>query len=93
MDLRNQVLSVQNQRPIEVKYDGLTLGEYFADLVVEVPIIIEVKSLPSPIEERHVQLANSLKATGREMGLLINFGRSVEIKAQIPPPKTLMIIL
>ena len=87
LELRNQGLHVQNQKPIEVKYEGITVGEYFADMVVEDHVIIEVKSVQALVKEHEVQSVNYLKATGREIGLLINFGRSVEVRRKYRDPK------
>jgi GxxExxY protein len=69
------------QHPIKVYYDGVTVGEYVADLFVEGLVIIELKALKG-LEDSHVsQCLNYLKATGIEICLLINFGKPrVEIK-------------
>jgi len=71
------------QVPLKVSYHNKTVGEYFADIIVDSKIIVEVKAL-SKLESVHeVQLVNYLKATGINVGLLINFGKSVEIKRRI----------
>ena len=54
------------------------MGEYFADLFVDGRIIIEIKSVQSLAKEHEVQLVNYLTATGIDVGLLINFGKSVK---------------
>jgi len=61
--------------PIPVKYRGVTVGEYFADLLVNEKVIVEIKVAPdyNPLDE--AQLLNELKATGIRVGLLLNFGR------------------
>jgi len=69
--------------PLKVSYHNIVVGDYFADIIVDDKIIVEVKAL-SKLEPLHeVQLVNYLKATGLEVGLLINFGQSVEIKRRV----------
>jgi len=69
--------------PLKVSYHNRTVGDYFADIVVDDKIIVEVKAV-SKLEPVHeVQLVNYLKATGINVGLLINFGQSVEIKRRV----------
>ena len=69
--------------PLKVSYHNKIVGDYFADIIVDDNIIVEVKAV-SKLESVHeVQLVNYLKATGISVGLLINFGQSVEIKRRI----------
>ena len=69
--------------PLKVLYHGKTVGDYYADMIVDDKIIVEVKAL-SDLEPIHeVQLVNYLKATGLHVGLLINFGQSVKVKRRI----------
>jgi GxxExxY protein len=69
--------------PLRVLYHGKTVGDYYADMIVEDKIIVEAKAL-SDLEPIHeVQLVNYLKATGLHVGLLINFGQSVKVKRRI----------
>jgi len=83
IELRNDGLNVEQQKPIKVLYKGELVGDYVADLMVEDKVIVEIKSV-SKLEQVHeVQLVNYLKATGKEVGLLINFGKSVEVKRKI----------
>jgi GxxExxY protein len=74
-------LEVSRQQPIKVYYDGVNVGDYFADLVIEDEIIIELK-VAKNIDGFHLaQCLNYLKATGKRLGLLINFGQKrVEVK-------------
>ena len=69
--------------PLQVTYHDRVVGEYYADLVVEDKIVVEIEAVTSlePIHE--VQLVNYLKATGMKLGLLINFGQSVEVKRRV----------
>ncbi|MCB0170891.1 MAG: GxxExxY protein [Anaerolineae bacterium] len=80
IELEKAGLAVQQQAAIKVYYDAQVVGEYYADLWVEHQVIIELKAVQhlSPIHE--VQLVNYLTATGVETGLLLNFGRSVQVK-------------
>lgn len=83
IELRNIELNVEQQKPIKVLYKGELVGDYVADLMVEDKVIVEIKSV-SKLEQVHeVQLVNYLKATEKEVGLLINFGKSVEVKRKI----------
>jgi GxxExxY protein len=73
-------LSVQQQVPITVRYDNQPVGEYIADLLVENKIICELKANIASASEHEVQLVNYLVATGIDIGLLLNFGKSVTVK-------------
>ena len=80
MELAKAGLSAQQQVPIAVKYDGVVVGEYFSDIVVDSRLICELKASESLSKDHEVQLVNYLAATGFDVGLLINFGRSVIVK-------------
>lgn len=73
-------ISASAQCPIQVFYDGKPVGEYFADILVEGCLIVEIKSATHLAAEHEAQLLNYLKATKLEVGLLLNFGRRPEIK-------------
>ena len=74
LELRKMGLIVKQQAPIQVYYDNELVGEYFADIVVDDKVIIELKSA-GVIAQAHVsQLTNYLKATRHEVGLVLNFG-------------------
>ena len=66
-------LRADTQVPINVQYKGEPVGEYFADLVVEQTVIIELKAQPQIPGASEAQLLNYLKATGMSIGMLINF--------------------
>jgi len=66
-------LRTESQVPIEVIYKGEVVGEYFADIVVEDQVIIELKAVEQLQKIHEAQLLNYLKATGYKMGLLVNF--------------------
>ncbi|OHE59356.1 MAG: GxxExxY protein, partial [Thermodesulfovibrio sp. RBG_19FT_COMBO_42_12] len=68
------------QYPIKVLYNNIVVGEYFADILVEGKVILEIKAVKSIAEEHEAQLLNYLKATNIEVGLLLNFGPKPEIR-------------
>ncbi|QNO13443.1 GxxExxY protein [Alkalicella caledoniensis] len=73
-ELTKRNIQVEAQKQLEVYYKDELLGTYFADLVVENKIIIELKTTKYIIDENYSQLLSYLKATGFKLGLLINFG-------------------
>ncbi len=80
-ELPNRGLKAKNQVPIKVKYKGNEVGEYFADIVVEDQIILEIKTVDSLQKIHEAQLLNYLKATGFKVGILVNFKKTkAEIK-------------
>jgi GxxExxY protein len=76
-------IAAVSQAPIKVLYDSLIVGEYFADILVEDKVIIEIKASKSISKENEAQLINYLKATGRKVGLLLNFGSKPEMKRRV----------
>ena len=80
IELENAGYHVQQQVPINVTYAGKIVVEYFADLLVEGRVIVEITAVSKLVPQHEVQLVNYLTATGSEFGLLINFGMSVEYK-------------
>ena len=80
-ELSKSKLKVEQQRLIKVIYDGVVVGDYTADFLVEEKVIVELKAV-SEINDIHMsQCMNYLKATGLKVCLLINFGKpKVEIK-------------
>ena len=80
-ELRKAGLSAEQQKPIVVRYDGVVVGEYVADLLVEGVVLIELKVCKAFDEIHEAQWLNYLKATNLPICLLINFGRArVEIR-------------
>lgn len=73
IELRRMGLRAESQVPIKVQYKGFEVGEYFADIVVENEVILEIKAVDSLQKVHEVQLLNDLKATGYKIGLLVNF--------------------
>lgn len=74
---------MQNQVPIKVHYKSEIVGEYFADILVNSLVIVEVKAADTLAEEHEAQLINYLRATDKEVGLLLNFGKRPEIRRKI----------
>ena len=68
-------LDVRYQCPVKVEYEGQDVGDFIADYVINDQIIVELKSVITLVPAHEVQLVNYLKATGIEIGLLINFGQ------------------
>ena len=84
LELRNAGLNCAKQVPIAVYYDGVNVGSYFADILVEDKIILELKAGDGAlIEEHELQLINYLKATDKEVGLLLFFGKKPIFKRKI----------
>ncbi len=80
-ELRKEGFHVEQQQKINVLYDGIIVGLYEADLVVNGCVIIEVKAIRALEDAHKAQCLNYLKATGIRLGLLINFGSPrVEVK-------------
>ncbi len=73
-ELRKVGLSVKQQFPISVFYDGVNVGEYVADLLVEETVLVELKAAKSLEAIHEAQCLNYLKATGLRLCLLLNFG-------------------
>ena len=73
--LRERGVRVITQVPLTVNFHGEVIGQYFADLLVEDVVIVELKVVRSLLLEHSAQVINYLKATGIEVGLLINFGK------------------
>ena len=81
VELKNKGLKVESQVPITVQYKDNIVGEYFADLLVEDKVIIELKTVENLDKAHEAQLLNYLKATKLQVGLLVNFKhRKADIK-------------
>jgi GxxExxY protein len=83
IELEKRGITARAQLPISVYYDGKGVGEYFADILVEDILIVEIKATSSILPEHEAQLLNYLKATGKEVGLLLNFGPSPQVKRKV----------
>ncbi len=80
VELNKNDLKAISQYPVKVNYDGVSVGEYYADIIVEDKVIIELKASANLVPENILQLQNYLKATDIEVGLLLNFGKRPEIR-------------
>ena len=76
---KEKILAIA-QSPIKVIYENETVGEYYADILVDNKVIVEIKAAKCLSGEHEAQLLNYLKATDIEVGLLLNFGPKAEIK-------------
>jgi GxxExxY protein len=74
IELREVGQSVEAQVGLEVFYRDLPVGQFFADIIVENTVIVELKAIEQLAKVHEVQLVNYLVATGKPVGLLINFG-------------------
>ncbi|RLD63618.1 MAG: GxxExxY protein, partial [Bacteroidetes bacterium] len=83
IELQKLGLSCEKQKHINVYYYDSKVGEYFADIIVNEVVIIELKAAENIIEEHEAQLINYLKATDIEVGLLLNFGKKPQHKRKI----------
>jgi len=81
--LRKANCKVEQQKNIRVHYLGEVVGDYFADLIIDDTVIVELKAAEEICEEHEAQLLNYLKATDKEIGLLLNFGKKAEFKRKI----------
>lgn len=80
IELEESGLQVAQQVPVPVRYREQVVGDFYADLLVEERVVVELKSVREVGPEHEVQLVNYLQATGIDDGLLINFGPSVQVK-------------
>ena len=76
-------LPAEMEKRIHVHYEGQIIGDFVADMIVENKIIVELKSVKQIAPVFEAQLVNYLKATGIEVGLLVNFGEKVQIKRKV----------
>jgi len=82
-ELADRDHTVKQQVPIQVFYESKVVGEYFADLLIDDKVILELKTAESIAKEHEAQLINYLKATKIEIGLLLNFGKEPQFKRKI----------
>ena len=82
-ELKNTGHFVEKQKSITVWYNELEVGNYFADLIIEDKVIVELKAAENIVEAHEFQLINYLKATDIEVGLLLNFGKTPMFKRKV----------
>jgi GxxExxY protein len=83
VELKKEGIPAVAQSGIKVFYEGEMVGEYFADMLVDDKVIVEIKAEKTLATENEAQLLNYLKATEIEVGLLLNFGLKPEAKRKI----------
>ncbi|MEO8172652.1 MAG: GxxExxY protein [Sediminibacterium sp.] len=83
LELMEMNVYCEKQKPIKVYYKDKVVGEYFADIIVENKVIIELKAGEGLVEEHELQIINYLKATELEIGLLLNFGKKPVFKRKV----------
>ena len=83
IELKSRGFKVESQKIVKVHFKDSIVGEYFADIIVEDKIILELKSCEALVPEHEVQLFNYLKATNIEVGLLFNFGKRAAFKRKV----------
>ena len=81
--LRRHGCSIGQQVPIKVYFEGELVGDYYADLIVDGRVIVELKVAESIAKAHEAQLINYLKATDIEVGLLLNFGHKAELSRRV----------
>ena len=83
LELQNVSLQPAQQQSIVVYYNGVEVGQYIADIVVNDSVLLELKATRQLTSDHEAQLLNYLKATKMEVGLLLNFGPKAEVKRKI----------
>ena len=83
LELRSRGFEVEAQKQIKVYYKGKEVGVYYADLIVNDLIILELKATEYIVEEFEWQLLNYLRGTNKEVGLLLNFGKKPEFRRKV----------
>ena len=83
IELEEEKIPAVSQFPIQVTYNGRIIGEYFADILIDNRVIVEIKAAKGLAEENEAQLLNYLKATNIEVGLLLNFGYKPEVRRRV----------
>ncbi len=83
IELESLGFSAVPQVPLEVSYKGNEVGLYYADMLVEGKVIVELKAAEAIMEAHEAQLVNYLRATELEVGLLLNFGKSPQFKRRV----------
>jgi GxxExxY protein len=76
-------LDVKQQWPIDVHFEDENVGDYFADLLIGGQVVVEVKASDAISTKNEAQLVNYLKATGKDVGLILNFGPKAEFRRKV----------
>lgn len=83
IELKSRGFIIEPQKKIQVYYKGFPVGDYYADIIVNNAVILELKAAEYIVPEFESQLLNYLKASDIEVGLLLNFGKKPELKRKI----------
>ena len=83
IEFQKEGLHAVQQSSIDVTYENEIVGQYFADIIVDEKIIVEIKARKCLLPEDTAQLLNYLKATDKEVGLLLNFGPKPEVSRKV----------
>lgn len=83
MELHKRGHTVVFEKAVEVRYEDRVVGSFSLDLLVDSKVVVEVKATDGHNSMFEAQLLNYLKASGLEVGLIINFGPSVEVKRMV----------
>jgi GxxExxY protein len=84
IELHKSGLNAESQKPLTVFYENEIVGKFVVDMIINDTVILELKSVRKIIDAHEVQLVNYLVATGKPVGLILNFGeRKVEVKRKI----------
>lgn len=83
IELKKMNLHGRRQSPIKVYYNEIEVGNYFADIIVEKKVILELKAAESICDEHIIQLMNYLKATDIEIGFVLNFGKEPQFSRKV----------
>ncbi len=83
IELKSRGFTVEAQKQIKVYYKGKEVGEYYADLIINNLVILELKATEVIVKEFEWQLINYLRATDIEVGLLLNFGMKPEFRRKV----------
>jgi len=87
-ELKKSGIQFESEKQLNVSYDGVLVGEFVADLLVADELIVELKAVQALAEAHEVQTVNYLVATGKDVGLLINFGSErLQFKKKFRLPK------
>jgi GxxExxY protein len=82
-ELQSMGIKAEQQKQMTVNYGGESIGDFFVDMLVEDKVIVELKAVSTLEKSFEEKLLHYLKVSGVEVGLLINFGRSVQVKRKI----------
>lgn len=80
IELEKEGIPAVSQSAISVSYESKIIGEYYADILVDNKVIVEIKAIRHLVVDNEAQLLNYLKATNMEVGLLLNFGPKPDFK-------------